>query len=448
MVPGADARRELRDSAVFARLLRELELDGGRFTAVRAPGASVPLPSALPVGEFAWLSVLATGAALSPADVRAPDPAGVAAAYRSDRHLLIDGTAPDVWSPLSRFWPASDGWVRTHGNYPHHAAALRAGLGLDHAADAEAVAARLRELPADRATADIRDAGGVCTTVKRERPERDEDLCRHPLVEISRLDDAPRRPLPAASEDAPLAGVRVLDLTRVIAGPVATRTLAFAGADVLRIDPPRLAEPIWQHLDTGHGKRSALLDVAEESERIAQLLAGADVVVLGYRPAALSRLGLSPARLAHEHPHLVIAQLSAWPGPDSPRGFDSIVQADCGISWIESADGRAPGALPAQALDHTAGYLLAAGIATALRQRAEAGGARRVRLSLRRVAAELLRMPRHASSPQSRSDGEIRTQAFDVAGRRVITVAPAVRWAGSPMTFTAPRPWGQDAAEW
>jgi crotonobetainyl-CoA:carnitine CoA-transferase CaiB-like acyl-CoA transferase len=150
--------------------------------------------------------------------------------------------------------------------------------------------------------------------------------------------------------------------------------------------------------------------------------------------------------LAARHPHLVIAQLSAWPGADSPRGFDSIVQADCGISWIESADGLSPGALPAQALDHSAGYLLAAGITTALRHRAEQGGGWHVRTSLRRVAAELLGMPR--SEPARMPEAPARTQTFDVAGRQVTTVVPAVRWPGAPELFAAPRPWGGDPPEW
>jgi crotonobetainyl-CoA:carnitine CoA-transferase CaiB-like acyl-CoA transferase len=211
---------------------------------------------------------------------------------------------------------------------------------------------------------------------------------------------------------------------------VATRTLALAGADVLRIDPPDRPEIVTQHLDTGHGKRSALLDIAVDRDRFESLLADADVLVLGYRPSGLRRLGLDPARLAARHPHLVIAQLSAWPGADSPRGFDSIVQADCGISWIESADGLSPGALPAQALDHSAGYLLAAGITTALR----------------RVAAELLGMPR--SEPARMPEAPARTQTFDVAGRQVTTVVPAVSWPGAPGLFAAPRPWGGDPPEW
>jgi crotonobetainyl-CoA:carnitine CoA-transferase CaiB-like acyl-CoA transferase len=246
--------------------------------------------------------------------------------------------------------------------------------------------------------------------------------------------------------------VRVLDLTRVIAGPVATRTLAYAGADVLRIDSPLLPEPAWQHLDVGHGKRSALLDVADDPPRLEALLADADAVVLGYRPSGLARLGLSPAALAERHPHLVIGQLSAWPGDDSPRGFDSLVQADSGISWIESPDGVKPGALPAQALDHSAGYLLAAGVATALRRRSETGGGWLVRTSLRRVAAELLALPRTADPEAGMSPWlaatPVRTQEFEVAGRRVTTAAPAVRWQGSPDAFSPPRPWGGDPAEW
>lgn len=412
-----------------------------------APRHPVPLSSRLAAGELAWRSVCAVGAALSPDDIALPDPDRIAAAYRSDRHLLVDGEAPDVWSPLSRFWRTGDGWVRTHGNYPHHASALRAGLGLPPDASPDDVSTRLAAMSAGEAREDITGAGGLCVVVHREDPQGDAMLREHPLVQTRRLADSPVRPLPSDSMTAPLAGVRVLDLTRVIAGPVATRMLAFAGADVLRLDPPHLPEPEWQHFDTGHGKRSALLDVALEESRLHRLLAEADVVVLGYRPTAMRRLGLSPEPLAERHPHLVIAQLSAWPGADSPRGFDSLVQAESGISWLESADGSAPGALPAQVLDHSAGYLLAAAIVDALHGRARSGGGWYVRTSLRRVAAELLGMPRgeHPVVPAPRA---VLTQEFDVAGRVVTTVAPAVRWPGSPEWFAPPRPWGGDPAEW
>jgi crotonobetainyl-CoA:carnitine CoA-transferase CaiB-like acyl-CoA transferase len=162
-----------------------------------------------------------------------------------------------------------------------------------------------------------------------------------------------------------LTGVRVLDLTRVLAGPVATRNLAQAGAEVLRIDSPHLPEIGWVHLDTGAGKRSTTLDLRSPSGRstFEDLLDDADIVVTGYRPGSLDPLGLSPEELASRKPGLVVGSVSAW-GTEGPwaqrRGFDSIVQAVTGIAMIESTDGTRPGALPAQALDHSAGHLLSA----------------------------------------------------------------------------------------
>jgi crotonobetainyl-CoA:carnitine CoA-transferase CaiB-like acyl-CoA transferase len=420
-----------------------------------SPGAesttvpAVPLPARLPVGALAWAAVqtasLALGALAGAAPV-ALDPARIAAAYRSDRHLLIAGSAPAVWSPLSGFWRTADGWVRTHGNYPAHASALVRALSL-HEPTASALHARLAERSTAAVVAAVAEQGGLCVAVRMERPAEDAALRVDPVIRWRRAHGPAKRPLPGPTAAAPLAGIRVLDLTRVIAGPVCTRTLALAGADVLRIDPPRLAEFGWQHLDTGHGKRSALLDAAAQRDRLDALLADADVVVLGYRPAGLERLGLSPARLLAAFPHLVVAQLSAWGAPER-RGFDSLVQAASGIALIEREESGAPGALPAQALDHTAGYLLAAAIATALRRRAEEGGGWIVETSLRRVAAELLALPRNEEPSSDAPPADPETQSFDVDGIEVRTVVPAVAWAGGPTRFAPPRPWGGDQAVW
>lgn len=434
-----------RDSGLSVRLQHELGLSSAALELIDAR-AAVPLSSRLGVGELAWSAVSAAGAALSPGDGVPPDPVRIAAAYRSERHLLIDGASPAAWAPLSRFWRTADGWVRTHGNYPHHARALRRALGLQADGDVDEIASALSTMTSVSASSAIVDTGGVCAPVRPEDPSTDARLRRAPLIDLRRVGEAPRLSLPHSDDASPLRGVRVLDLTRVIAGPVATRTLALAGADVLRIDPPEFDEIGWQHLDTGHGKRSALLDIRTDRPRFDALLAGADVLVLGYRPDGLRRLGLAVDLLARSHPHLIVAQLSAWPGADSERGFDSIVQAQSGIALIESPDGTTPGALPAQALDHSAGYLLAAAVATALRRRAESGGTWSVRTSLRRVAAELLGLTRSAPAPITEAPPQ--TQTFDVAGRQVTTVLPAVRWPGSPETYAAPRPWGADRAEW
>jgi len=397
----------------------------------------VPLPSRLATGDLAWASVSAFARA---AGIRDPlDPARIALAYRSDRLLTLDGAAPEVWSPYSGFWRTADGWVRTHGNYPHHARRMLAGLGiLPHP---ERLAPTLAALSSSDAVAAIARAGGLAVEVLPERPSRDAELRSVPLVEVT----PGGSPDPAAPSDAvDLSRVRILDLTRVIAGPVCTRSLALLGADVLRIDPPGLPEPEWQHLDTGHGKRSAVLDA--RSPRMRELLATADVVVLGYRPAALARLGLSPEALLEEHPGIVVAQLSAW-GLDAPdrAGFDSLVQAESGIALIESRDGDRPGALPAQALDHSAGYLLAASVISLLRRRREEGAGGIARTSLRRIAAELLGMPRRdAPAPEEEPDPLAHTARFEVDGRMLTTARPVV----PGHEFRAPRPWGADQPRW
>lgn len=259
-----------------------------------------------------------------------------------------------------------------------------------------------------------------------------------PLVESRWIGEGAPRPLPEAA--LPASGVRVLDLTRVIAGPVATRTLALLGADVLRVDSPGLPEDPDAHADTGFGKRSAALDLgAPEGRRTLEaLLADADVVVTGYRPGALDRFGLAPDALLERHPGLIVAQLCAW-GWSGPwagrRGFDSLVQAATGIAAIEAkaeadadADGH-PGVLPAQALDHGTGYLLAAGVLRGLTGRQEVGGGRHLRLSLAGTASWLLR----GIAPVPRGGGP----AYDPAPWLAETVSGlgTLRYACSPIAF-------------
>ena len=416
------------------------------------PRHPVPLSSRLAVGELAWSAVAAASlaaAGLAGSDRVSLDPDRIALAYASERFGSVDGEPPVAFAPLSGFFRAADGWVRTHGNYPHHAQALRSALALSDEAGQEDVAAVLSRLSKDEAERRITAGGGICAAVHHERPDVDAALRAAPLVRVERVGDASPRRLPRSS-GLPLAGVRVLDLTRVIAGPVATRTLALFGAEVLRIDPPATEEISWQHLDTGHGKRSARLDLADPSgrERFDDLLGSADVVVLGYRPEGLARLGVAARDLATRHPGIIVAQLSAWGAPDR-RGFDSIVQAASGIAWLESRDGETPGALPAQALDHTAGYLLATAVMALLARRAREGGSWHAETSLRRIAAELLGMPRTAAAPEFAAvDPAPHLQSFEVAGAAVTTVGPAPAFGRGPTAFAPPRTWGRDAAVW
>lgn len=391
----------------------------------------------------------------------------MAAAFTSERHLLVNGRAPVTFAPLSRFWRTADGWVRTHANYPHHRERLLAALGLQNGeASAEPVGARLAELSAVEVEESVYAAGGLAVALRTPDEwaahPQGAAVARLPLVGRERLGGdtpaavppppplPPLPPLPSAGDASPLlpaAGLRVLDLTRVIAGPVATRALALLGADVLRVDPPHLPELPDQHADTGFGKRSTALDLADHADRRAfeDLLAGADVVVTGYRPGTLDRFGLAPEALAERRPGLVVAQLSAW-GTSGPwsgrRGFDSLVQAASGIAVAEGAPDR-PGVLPAQALDHGTGYLLAAAVLRSLSERAagDTGGTRLVRLALARTAAWLTGWSSYSADPWlTEMDGPL---------GRLRYARPPVSFADGPVNWERPPGhWGTDAPVW
>ncbi|MFB7246451.1 hypothetical protein CW362_38820 [Streptomyces populi] len=402
-------------AAVWDELGGDPALLPGVSTVVRA-GA---LEAALPVRESARACVGACALAAAELGARraglarvprvSVDDGAVATAFVSERHLRIDGRAPVGFAPLSRFWRTADGWVRTHANYPHHRARLLDALGAADDAGAEDVAGLLAGRSAREIEESVYDAGGLAVALRTPEEwaahEQGLALAEHPLIEWGGPGGrgGPAGPGGAAGGRRrarllappagtgpllPASGVRVLDLTRVIAGPVATRTLALLGADVLRLDAPRLPEDPDSHADTGFGKRSALLDLVADRRAFDELLAAADVVVTGYRPGALDRFGLSPEALAERDPGLVVAQVSAW-GTYGPwggrRGFDSLVQVATGIAVTEGSPGR-PGALPAQALDHGTGYLLAAAVLRALTDRTESGRGRVVRLALARTA--------------------------------------------------------------
>jgi len=351
------------------------------------------LPSTLPVADAA---LACTGAALLAAAALGRhgsvtlDARQVAAAVRSEVYLRVDGK--DVgpgFAPLSRFWPTVDGWVRTHGNYPWHRRALLAALGTpdpagvgsagpdsartdsartdsaddDGAASVDVVAAAMAELPALEVERRVVAAGGVAAALRTAEQwlahPHGQLVAQQPLIADTWFDTTAGGTRPGATRRArrgdtshplPASGIRVLDLTRVIAGPVATRYLAALGADVLRLDPPDRPELAIHRYDGLTGKRSALLDITspDGAARLHELLDGADVLVHGYRPGALARFGLDASALAERHPGLVVIALSAW-GRHGPwggrRGFDSIVQVASGIAARESRDGERPGAL-------------------------------------------------------------------------------------------------------
>ncbi|MFF1295377.1 MULTISPECIES: CoA transferase [unclassified Streptomyces] len=430
------------------------------MTGVKSRGV---LQARLPVRELARACVEACARAAAGLGARRAglgevppvrvDDGAVATAFVSERHLLINGRAPVNFAPLSRFWRTADGWVRTHANYPHHRERLLAVMGPPdslEAAFAERSALEIEEA--------VYAAGGLAVALRTPQEwaahPQAVAVAERPLAERARLDSARARaftPLDGAPL-LPAAGLRVLDLTRVIAGPVATRTLALLGADVLRLDAPRLPELPDQHADTGFGKRSATLDLAADRRTFEELLSAADVVVTGYRPGALDRFGLSPRALAERRPGIVVAQLSAW-GAYGPwrerRGFDSLVQVATGIAAVEGSVEQ-PGALPAQALDHGTGYLLAAEVLRALTEQSEEGGSRFAGLALARTAEWLMNgIPADSPGDASYDGPDAWLAETDSGIGRLRYALPPVSFAGGPTDWARPPgPWGADPARW
>ncbi|MER6218401.1 CoA transferase [Streptomyces sp. NPDC001674] len=427
-------------------------------------GPSGGLPARLPVMELARATVAACSLAAAeltavrtgrPVPRVRVDDESVATAFLSDRLVRVDGQAWSTFAPLSRFWRAADGWVRTHANYPHHRARLLTALGVPVDAGEEAVAAAIAERTALAVEETVYAAGGLAVAVRGPeewaKSEQGVLVAGQPLLTTARIDDAPGRVLGEAA--LPCAGLRVLDLTRVLAGPVATRTLALLGADVLRIDAPQLPESQEAHNDTGMGKRSTTLDLGDATGRrvFEGLLDEAHVVVTGYRPGALDRFGLTPEALAERRPGLVIARLSAWGryGPwHERRGFDSLVQVATGIAELEGSP-DSPGALPAQALDHGTGYLLAAGVLRVLTEQHRTGGTRLVDLALAQTAHWLVHDLASAPGEDDGFDAGNWLTETDSPMGRLRHALPPVSYEGGPVNWARPPGlWGSDAAVW
>lgn len=342
---------------------------------------------------------------------------GAAGTVRVDRRLAslwfgwslqpVGWERPPLWDAVAGDYATADGWIRLHTNAGHHRDAALAVLGC--AAEREAVARAVASWRGEALEAAVVGQGG-CAALMRSAEEwrahpQGRAVATEPLIAIT---TAPTRSAAArawaATPSRPLAGLKVLDLTRVLAGPVATRFLAGYGADVLRIDPPGWSEP-GVIPEVTLGKRCARLDLTRSIDRAVfeNLLADADILVHGYRADALERLGYGEQARRRLNPGLIDVALDAygWSGPwAGRRGFDSLVQMSCGIArhGMLARDANKPVPLPVQALDHATGYLMAAAVVRGLLYRLNDSHAMQARLSLARVAELLAASP--AGDPQ------------------------------------------------
>jgi crotonobetainyl-CoA:carnitine CoA-transferase CaiB-like acyl-CoA transferase len=387
------------------------------------------------------------------------------AMFRSERCLTVDGKAPkDPYSPIFGYYRTVDGrWIQLHTNFPHHHQGVLRVLACDDSRDA--VARAIVQRNAAELEQRLADAGlcaaWVRTAAEWQAHPQAAASAALPLFEIERIGDAPPEPIGrTGSALRPLSGVRVLDLSRVIAAPVAARTLAQHGADVLAIGAAHLPNIDSLVIDTGRGKRSARLDLRDASGQAAlrDLVRGADVFLQAYRPGALAAQGFDPRTLSELRPGLVQVCLSAY-GHEGPwaqrRGFDSLVQSATGIAHDEGlASGLlTPGKLPCQANDHATGYLAAFGAMIALQRRAQEGGSWRVRVSLAQTGHWLRSLGRDTAgvSAPELSEDEIAPwrHTMPSAFGLVSAIAPVERMSVTPPYFELPpAPPGTHAPEW
>jgi crotonobetainyl-CoA:carnitine CoA-transferase CaiB-like acyl-CoA transferase len=382
-------------------------------------GADPVFPTRYRVGTAGAAAIAAVGVAASDlwrlrsegrrqqigVDVRA-----TAASLRSSRYLRINGAPPpEVWDPMSGFYPVAGGrWLSIHCNFTAHREATLRVLG--NAADRAAAEEASRGRDGNELEDAIHAAGG-CAGLARDPAEwalhpQSAAVAEQPLLEIARIGDAPAERFRAG--ERPLSGVRMLDLTRVLAGPTCGRTLAEHGADVLKIGAAHIPDMKTTEIDTGIGKLSALLDLRkhDELETLRALLREADVFSQSYRPGTLAARGFSPADAARLRPGIVCVSLSAW-GDAGPwrnrRGFDSIVQTVSGMSLAQSGEQK-PKLMPVSAIDYVSGYLMAMGAMVALARRATQGGSWLVRVSLARTGKWIVDRGTNASFASVPSD--------------------------------------------
>ncbi|MBV4457055.1 CoA transferase [Pseudomonas sp. COR58] len=382
--------------------------------------AAGALPSAFAVTDLACASIAAAGQAVSELLLRQT---GHRPAVEVDRRLAsfwfaaslrpVGWSVPPLWDPVAGDYATQDGWIRLHTNAPHHRAAAERVLGA--CADRAAMAAKVAQWTGAQLEHAVVAANGCAAQMRSwaqwQQHPQGLALNTEPLVHFSDGQaQSPRAWTGSAAQ--PLAGLKVLDLTRVLAGPTATRFLAGLGAEVLRIDPPTWNEP-GVVPDLTLGKRCARLDLHVAADRAVfeALLKDTDILVHGYRADALENLGFGAERRREWSPGLIDVGLNAygWSGPwRNRRGFDSLVQMSSGIAeagqrWRRS---DTPTPLPVQALDHATGYLMAASVIRLLSERLHSGKAGSARLSLARTAKLLVEQGPGTEEPLRAEDGQ------------------------------------------
>jgi crotonobetainyl-CoA:carnitine CoA-transferase CaiB-like acyl-CoA transferase len=436
-----------------------------RAQAVEFTGGADPvLPTSFRIGAAGAAALAATGLAASDLwELRggrrqevAVDLRQAVASLRSGHYLEVNGTrVRNERNAVMGMYPAKGGrWSYIHANFPNHRAAALKVLGIveDRKAVRQAVA-KWDALELEEAIIAAGGAGGMVRSMAEwaQHPQA-AAIASLPLLEILKIGDSPPEPQPDG--ERPLSGVRVLDLTRVLAGPTCARTLAEHGAEVLKITAPHIAARDDQEYDTGHGKLSARLDLREprDLDTLKGLVRDGDVFSQGYRPGTLADRGLSPEELSRLRPGLVYVSLCAF-GHKGPwaarRGFDTVVQNVSGITTRQGElfPGAEPGPqfYPVSAIDYLTGYLMAFGAMVALARRAREGGSWLVRISLAQVGRWLVARGEVPEATLMAADKELRPAEIDrwsietdAPAGRLRHLGPTVRLSETPPYWARP----------
>ena len=448
-------------------------LAGGEPAALEAvtlAGEEPQLPSVFRVSAAAQTSIAAAGLAAAhiwklhsgeDQDV-AVDMRHAVVECRSERYLRLEGTPPPpAWDAIAGVYKTRDRrFVRLHTNFAHHRDAVCRVLTCR--AEREEVQAALMQWDAEVFETAAYQAGGVVAMMRSHdewaATPQAKALAGLPVISIEKIGEAPPKPWPRG--DRPLAGLRVLDLSRVIAGPVAGRTLAAHGADVLLVSGADLPSIPWLTIDTGRGKLTTFIDLKRDEgrSRMEALLAEADVFSQGYRPRAIADLGFSPQDAARISPGIIYVSLSAY-GHGGPwaerRGFDSLVQAATGFNHAEgqAAGIDGPKELPAQILDHASGYLMAFGAMMAKARQSCEGGSWHVRVSLAQTGQWLWNLGRIADGQKTE---DLKAEAVEPFAERapsgfgsLTAIGHAAQLSKTPAFWSRPAmPLGSHPPQW
>ncbi|MCH2187274.1 CoA transferase [Myxococcota bacterium] len=469
-VEGRPATHRPAVHEVVKQLWADVELDEGELSNLELTGVNSLLPSSFYVATAAQSTVACAALSATVMGVRRGGRRPRVSVDRADverecmGYFEVDGRTPEQWAPLSGLYPCNDGFVRIHANFDHHRdgvlqlldvrglpdqvtkAKLETALSKWGAIDFETAAAEARLVVSAARSFEQWDGLAAAKAVEKQ-----------PVVQIEKIGEAAPLKWPRLRKDArPLAGLRVLDLTRILAGPVCGRTLAYYGADVLLVNGPRLPN-IDAIAETSLGKLSAYIDLDDPAavDRLVDLACDAHVFVQSYRPGGLAERGFSPSELAEIRPGIVYVSLSAY-GQSGPwaarRGFDSLVQTATGFNVAEAnaAGDSIPKPMPFQILDYASGYLMAFGAQVALLRQQQEGGSWHVQVSLAATARWLRGLGRAHFGQAAPSLGlreSLRTRASGFG--RLSAMPHAARFDGlelEPMRSSVPP--GTHAARW